>query len=380
MTLGSLFDGSGGFPLAGLMCGIKPLWASEIEPYPIAVTRERLPFMQHLGSVLDLKGGEIPPVDVITFGSPCQDLSVAGKRAGIHDGARSNLFFEAIRVIREMREKTNGRYPTFILWENVPGAFSSSNGDDFRCVLEAIAQTADAAVAIPKPAKWQHAGEVLGDGYSIAWRMLDAQYWGVPQRRKRIYLVADFAGGRAGKILFERDGLQGDYQTRGKAGQDTAEDAERRAGKRDSGVLNAYGINWRNNGLPDMVKEKTPTLCSTDYKCPQGVMFFNNRVVRRLTPLECNRLQGFPDDWGSLEHKDALTDEEAEFWEHVRKVHADANGKKYRPLKREVLVKWYNGLSIDSNQYKMWGNGIALPCALFVMEGIAKELRSPDEV
>lgn len=136
MTLGSLFDGSGGFPLAGALSGIRPVWAAEVEPYPIAVTRSRLPMMQHLGSVTEVHGDKVQPVDVITFGSPCQDLSVAGKRAGIHEGQRSNLFFEAIRIIKEMRAATNGRYPTFAVWENVPGAFSSNQGEDFRCVLE----------------------------------------------------------------------------------------------------------------------------------------------------------------------------------------------------------------------------------------------------
>lgn len=136
MTLGSLFDGSGGFPLAGALSGIRPVWAAEVEPYPIAVTRSRFPQMQHLGSVTEVHGDKVQPVDVITFGSPCQDLSVAGKRAGIHEGQRSNLFFEAIRIIKEMRAATNGRYPTFAVWENVPGAFSSNQGEDFRCVLE----------------------------------------------------------------------------------------------------------------------------------------------------------------------------------------------------------------------------------------------------
>ena len=120
MTLGSLFDGSGGFPLAGALSGIRPVWAAEVEPYPIAVTRSRFPQMQHLGSVTEVHGDKVQPVDVITFGSPCQDLSVAGKRAGIHEGQRSNLFFEAIRIIKEMRAATNGRYPTFAVWENVP--------------------------------------------------------------------------------------------------------------------------------------------------------------------------------------------------------------------------------------------------------------------
>ena len=130
MKLGSLFDGSGGFPLAGALAGIEPVWAAEVEPYPIAVTRSRIPQMMHLGSVTGVHGDKVQPVDVITFGSPCQDLSVAGKRAGIHDGQRSNLFFEAIRIIKEMREATNGRYPAFAVWENVPGAFSSNRGDD----------------------------------------------------------------------------------------------------------------------------------------------------------------------------------------------------------------------------------------------------------
>lgn len=132
MKMGSLFDGSGGFPLAGALSGIEPVLAAEIEPYPIAVTRSRFPRMRHLGSVSEVKGGEIEPVDVVTFGSPCQDLSSAGKRAGIHEGERSKLFFEAIRIILEMREATNGRYPTFAVWENVPGAFSSNGGDDLQ--------------------------------------------------------------------------------------------------------------------------------------------------------------------------------------------------------------------------------------------------------
>lgn len=149
MTLGSLFDGSGGFPLAGALSGIVPVWASEVEPYPIAVTRSRFPRMRHLGSVTEVHGGEIEPVDVITFGSPCQDLSVAGKRAGIHEGERSSLFFQAIRIIKEMREKTNGRYPTFAVWENVPGAFSSNQGNDFRAVLEEFVKICGGGVYSP---------------------------------------------------------------------------------------------------------------------------------------------------------------------------------------------------------------------------------------
>ncbi len=208
LTLGSLFDGSGTFPMAGILSGITPVWASEIEPFPIAVTRKRLPIMKHYGDISKLNGAELPPVDIITFGSPCTDLSVAGKRAGIQ-AERSGLFFEAIRIIKEMRCKTNGEYPKYIVWENVPGAFSSGGGEDFRCVLEEICKIADESTAILKPAKWHNAGEILGGHYSVAYRLFDAQYWGVPQRRKRIYLVADFTGECAGKILFESEGVSG---------------------------------------------------------------------------------------------------------------------------------------------------------------------------
>lgn len=138
MKLGSLFDGSGGFPLAGALCGIEPVWASEIEPFPIKVTKQRIPGMKHLGSVTDINGAEVEPVDIITFGSPCQDLSVAGKLKGIHDGERSSLFFEAIRIIKEMRNATADKYPRFAVWENVPGAFSSNKGADFQAVLQAF--------------------------------------------------------------------------------------------------------------------------------------------------------------------------------------------------------------------------------------------------
>ncbi len=213
MTLGSLFDGSGTFPMAGILSGITPVWASEIEPFPIAVTRKRLPFMKHYGNISKLNGAELPPVDIITFGSPCTDLSVAGRRAGIQ-AERSGLFFEAIRIIKEMRCKTNGEYPKYIVWENVPGAFSSGGGEDFRCVLEEICKIADESASVPKPAKWHNAGEIVGGHYSVAYRLFDAQYWGVPQRRKRIYLVADFTGEGAGKILFESEGVSG-YSAKG---------------------------------------------------------------------------------------------------------------------------------------------------------------------
>lgn len=209
MTLGSLFDGAGTFPFAAKQFGILPVWAGEIEPFPLEVTAKRLPNMKQLGDITKVDGTKISPVDIITFGSPCQDLSVAGKRVGL-DGERSGLFLEAIRIIKEMRGKTNGKYPRYAVWENVPGAFSSNKGEDFRTVLEEFCKVKDDTAVIPRSpekGKWRTAGLILGDGYSIAWRVLDAKFWGTPQRRRRIFLVADFGGGSAGEILFEQEGL-----------------------------------------------------------------------------------------------------------------------------------------------------------------------------
>ena len=231
LTLCSLFDGSGGFCLAGLLAGIQPVSCSEIEPFPIRVTTKRLPFVKHLGDINGIHGDEIEPVDIITFGSPCTDMSVAGKRAGL-GGKQSSLFYEAIRIIKEMRCATNGKYPRFIVWENVPGAFSSNKGEDFRCVLEEVCSVRDEGVSVPGPpkGKWSNAGEIVGDGYSVAFRQIDAQLWGVPQRRKRIYLVADFAGWGAGKILFESEGVSG-YSAEGfRAWQGAARHTEEGAG------------------------------------------------------------------------------------------------------------------------------------------------------
>ncbi len=227
LTLASLFDGSGGFPLGAIINGILPVWASEIEPFPIRVTTKKLPFVKHYGDIRKINGAEIEPVDIITFGSPCTDMSVAGKRAGL-DGKQSVLFYEAIRIIKEMRCKTNGMYPRFIVWENVPGAFSSRKGEDFRAVLAEIAKIKDEATDVPMPEKdkWMCAGEILGDDFSIAWRTIDAQFWGVAQRRRRIYLVADFANRCAGKILFEFESLSGYSPKSIKPWQTITRDAE----------------------------------------------------------------------------------------------------------------------------------------------------------
>lgn len=596
LTLGSLFDGSGGFPLAGIRCGLTPLWASEIKPYPIAVTKYHFAGMQHLGDITKVKGAEIPPVDVITFGSPCQDMSVAGTREGMKaeergddKTTRSGLFYQAIRIIREMREATHGKYPTFAIWENVPGAFSSCKGKDFHCVLESFTQIlrrGGVHVPLPKGNKWLPAGEIVGDGYSIAWRVLDAQYFpGTPQRRKRIYLVADLTGERAGKILFERDGLSGDPEPCEEAREGAADNAAGGAGGSDRACLSfhlqqdpissetiapclsgqdqasvgvasfmggqgpkAGGLGYAEeiaptlkaapsgaNTVPDVVyaiNDKAtrnrgggptrhddgagnglgvqddgamytldtasrhavcyapvgnhcgayedssvaatlqtkyhygsggdaavvtydttqitspqnysnpkpgdpchplaarqhpplavydarsngdgsiaPTLTGdhqnrvTDYTavCVGNGQLHNismaeqmntldcmhdqqavltsgkpprKYIVRRLTPLECCRLQGFPDGWGDIPPKESIPADETVFWEDVRRTFALAMGKKYKPCKTEAaLVKWYNKLHSDSSEYEMWGNGIALPCAVYVMEGIAAALR-----
>lgn len=221
LTLGSLFDGSGTFPMMGMLSGIVPKWASEIEPFPIAVTTKRLPFVKHLGDINKINGAEIEPVDIITFGSPCTDLSVAGKRQGLN-AERSGLFFQAVRIIKEMRCATNGKYPRFAVWENVAGAFSSNGGEDFRCVLEELCKVKDEDISVPKPAKWEKAGEIVAENFSLAYRTVDAQYWGVPQRRLRIYLVTDFNGECASKILFESEGVSGYSAESFRAWQETS--------------------------------------------------------------------------------------------------------------------------------------------------------------
>ena len=277
LTLGSLFDGSGGFPLGGILSGITPLWASEIEPFAVRVTTKRLPQMKHYGDVSKLSGAELPPVDIITFGSPCQDMSIAGKREGL-DGARSGLFFDAVRIVKEMREKTNGKYPRFIVWENVPGAFSSNGGEDFRSVLEEICSVKGYEIDTARPKKWPNAGEIVADDFSLAWRLFDAQYWGVPQRRKRIYLVADFADGSAGKILFESEGVSG-YTPQGfRAWEDAAGDAEEGTGAAGIGI----------DGYNGSVSEMASTLgvnCGTSTG-RSGVMVLNDQGGARMDVSE----------------------------------------------------------------------------------------------
>ena len=599
LTLGSLFDGSGGFPLGGVLAGITPIWSSEIEPFPIRVTTARFPNMKHYGDISTIDGSELEPVDIISFGSPCQNLSVAGKREGL-DGDRSSLFYEAIRIVKEMREATNGKYPRYIVWENVPGAFSSNKGEDFKAVLNEICKVKDEQVSISKPAKWENAGRIMGDGFSIAWRLLDAQYWGVPQRRQRIYLVADFDGGSAGKILFESEGLSG-YSAQGfKSWQNAANGITEgigETGETDSlmfenhsqdtryrgplevaqtvsstygmggnnqpfvvqtpktlkvrcgcegggkGALvqdnlsatlstnndqtlfqpRAYGVCAKNSnsmksdnpnsgfyeadtsrcldanggnptcnqggiaviegngsrpshrgdgykesdvmytlnateqhavafaevhatlsandgpkgpssqmmknpeenfvgevsygiGRPAMnqgynarfsfqIEEEVEptlvasgasgvahprfssskasffteaneecanTLVATDYKDPPIVNDGDeiDYIVRRLTPTECARLQGFPDWWCDGIGIPNPTDEDIAKWREVFETHAKAIGKITKPKSDAQIRKWLQNPQSDSAEYKMWGNGVALPNVFFVLAGI----------
>lgn len=312
LTMGSLFDGSGGFPLAAALNGIQPTWSSEIEPYPIKVTSKRFPGMKHYGDISTISGKELDPVDIITFGSPCQDMSTAGKRKGMVftckkckeeyditadidecprcgervEKTRSGLFVEAVRIIKEMREATNGKYPTFIIWENVPGAYSSNKGEDFRTVLEEICSVADDAVSIPKPTsgKWLKAGEIVGDNHSIAWRTLDAQYWGVPQRRRRIYLVADFAGQRASEILFKSASLQRNLAESEEQGQGVAAVAEGSPGAAGKDYRLTYSIGrtaWRSgvnfHCKPTITEGIVPTLTTDEpHAVAHEAMVFEN--------------------------------------------------------------------------------------------------------
>lgn len=233
LTLGSLFDGIGGFPYAASFYGIRPLWASEIVPECVSVTKKHFPDMEHVGDITKLHGGKLPPVDIITFGSPCQDLSVAsGKRLGLA-GERSGLFLEAIRIIREMQEATNGEYPKFALWENVPGALSSSSRRDFKAVLEAFT---DAEVPMPGSGRWANAGMVRGRGVDLAWCVYDAQYFGTAQRRRRIFLIADFRGERSGEILFVPKSLSGYFAAGGTPRQGPAAYAQSGAGTAGAGI------------------------------------------------------------------------------------------------------------------------------------------------
>lgn len=477
MTLGSLFDGSGTCPLAASMCGITPIWASEIDPYPIRVTKKNCPGMRHLGDITKINGAEIEPVDIVTFGSPCQDLSVAGAQKGIVEGKRSSLFFKAIRIIMEMREATHGKYPRYAVWENVPGAFSSNKGRDFLAVLRAFVEAAGGHdTDVPEPQRkgrtdrlaWRNAGCIVGEGYSIAWRVLDAKYWGVPQRRKRIYLVADFGGGRAAEILFKREGLRRDFAQSRKAWQKTSGDAVGSAGgdcrafhlqqdpisgqvspcigaQRQATVGVVYDIT---GATSNSMKSPTPNNCFRERKvsrtldtwvdtpeCNQGgnvVVYTADCRNLRLNEEVSGTLQAKENGGYSLNYQNPVVYQNPKRGEYVEskigstllahlaveprdivaydaRRHGDgeivptltgdhesrvtdytALAVFLEKLRRYIVRRltpleccrlqgfpdwWEDGVDgSDSARYKMWGNGMALPCVLYVMEGIVDEM------
>ena len=261
-TMGNLFSGSGTWELAAKMCGIDVIFEAEIEPFAVALEAKRFPEAIHLGDVSQIDGAAIPAVDILTNSSPCQDLSVAGKRAGL-SGERSRLFAEAIRITKEMREsdRNHGRdacdvRPRLWCWENVPGALSSNKGEDFQTVIEEVARIADETVSVPLPpkGKWLHAGVVEGDGWQIAWRILDAQYFGVAQRRRRVFLVADFGGHSACEILFERESVSWNFAEIAHTWEDTPRSLKERIS--EAGRIVRDGIRSQEAALGQLVTER----------------------------------------------------------------------------------------------------------------------------
>ena len=362
--------------------------------------------MKPLGNIAQITGDTIAPVNVIIGGPPCQGLSIAGKRAGLAD-ERSGLFTEQIRIVKEMRKKHGTDYPRFMVWENVPGALSSNEGEDFRIVLEEIAKIAEPDAVIPRPpkGKWRNSGCIVGDGWSIAWRILDAQFWGVPQRRRRIVLVADFGGESAPEILFERKGVPGDFEKSRKEKKGATGNAEKcpdqavyDARGNGGGMIaptltgdhqnrvtdytaiciqgncvdrpnsaSCNGKGWKKDtsytlntvdrhavmcmahgqANAEILQNLSPTL-NCDHEQPivmsvhqNGDGEKSNMIVRRLTPLECERLQGFPDGWTNIGD------------------YTDSNGKKKK--------------SSDTARYKALGNSIALPPWRWVLKRLCNQ-------
>ena len=273
LTLGSLFDGIGGWLLAATECGIRPVWSSEIDEFPMAVSKFHFPDVVQLGDITKINGAEIEPVDIICAGSPCQDLSVAGKRKGL-EGKRSGLFMDSVRIVREMREVTNEEYPKWFVWENVPGAYSSNKGNDFRAVLEEITET---KIPMPGSGRWSGGGLVRSSKCDVAWRTLDAQYWGVPQRRARIFLVADFRASRRPEVLFEPESVPWNTEESQGKREDIAGDIRANADESSGTVFRMSGKNSRGflSDNPNVGVKKADTCCTLDMNagnpaCNQG--------------------------------------------------------------------------------------------------------------
>ena len=291
LTLGSLFDGIGGFPYAASFYGIRPLWASEIVPECVAVTRRHFPDMAHLGDITQLHGGMIPPVDILTFGSPCQGLSLAGRRLGLAD-ERSGLFMEAIRIIREMQEATHGKYPQFAIFENVPGALSSNGRRDYQAVLEAFT---GAKVPMPRSGRWANAGMARGRGVDLAWIIYDAQHFGTAQRRRRLFLVADFRDRSASEILFVPKSLRGYFEAGGTPRQGITAFTEGGAGAagRIIEVLNDQGgdsMTVERGGLSPTLRSQTHSnlpIVAAGFDLQQITSQTNRSSLKPVQPTLC---------------------------------------------------------------------------------------------
>jgi len=348
LTLGSLFDGIGVFPLSAARHGIRPIWASEIEKAPISITKRHFPDMAHLGDISLLHGGKLPPVDVITFGSPCQNLSQIGNRTGL-EGEKSGLFHEAIRIINQMKEATNGKYPTFAVWENVTGAYSSAMGLDFRAVLEAFA---DRKIPMPDRNKWAPAGMVPDISPQIAWRCLDSQHFRSAQSRRRVFLVADYRGKRAGEILFSPEPLHkilgAGTESRlplsaggGIGASQTGRDYAEIRCFHDRKMRGAAQYNDPKMFLSAIGKPDRPCPTLLARASQVFAVHYPNRpeddIIRRLTLAECEVLMGLPVGWTAYGH----------------------DGKAIS----------------DSARYKALGNSIVVGCAEYVVAGIAEALR-----
>ncbi|MCU9986714.1 DNA cytosine methyltransferase [Mobiluncus curtisii] len=360
LTLGSLFDGSGAFPLAAKNVGITPLWASEIEPLPILVTSVHLPEVTHLGNIFDLDGAAIPPVDVITGGSPCQNLSAAGRRDGL-EGDKSSLFFQQIRVTTEMREKTDGLQPRYAIWENVTGALSSNQGRDFRQVLQSFINIKAPGVHVPQPPgwKWNPVGYILGNDFSVAWRTVDSKFWGVPQSRNRIFLVCDFDGHNAGKILFDpsRMPVLGENNprpaSRVHAGTPSRHEAYRTVGTSARQTVKATTV-------ANIVTTK-PDISPCTFIKPAG-----QSRLRYFTEVELARLQGFPDCWvDGLTIKNPTPGQVA-YWTQVWNRWKTATGNPTTQTETQTQ-KWLAQTDRYIGLHKMWGNGITLPIVQWIL-------------
>ena len=350
ITLGSLFDGIGIFPLAARNVGIKTLWASEIDKNAISISKRHFPEVEHLGDITKLKAKDIKPVDIITFGSPCQNFSTIGDLTGL-SGEKSSLFYQAIRLIKEMRCVTNGDYPTFVIWENVVGALVSGDRLDFRAVLESFSST---CLPMPK-SKWANAGMVRGREFELCWRVLDAQYFGEPkllQRRKRIFILCDFGGLRSHKILYKSETLFKNIEYVGND-KNTNTKAYRKPFDKTRGKIQNVRA-FQDRRMRGSIKKRSATAFKNSFGKPNEpfpTLLASNPLiiahwedgkeeqgcVRYLTPVECERLMGLPDNY--------------------TKYGVDEN------------------VISDSARYKALGNGVALPCVEYIMAGIREEFK-----